>query len=127
MDVDDEDDGLAIAPKKKLEDGLGSILARSVRKVQKQGLTSYMILRPWKRDLSATTSYASSNNRAGRSPARRDHLVKLKARPGRPLIGKGESRPGDPQFLVAPVDLGAMDDECRSDQADPADTVPPRL
>ena len=59
---------------------------------------------------------------------KRDHLVKLRdaASERADALEKGETRPGDPQFLVSPVDLGATDDECRSDLRQIlADTVPP--
>ena len=43
---------------------------------------------------------------------KRDHLVKLRdaASERAESLEKGESRPGDPQFLVAPVDLGVQED-----------------
>jgi hypothetical protein len=133
MDVDDEDDpALAIAPKKKkLEDGLARrIFAEDrFRELQKQNhneLHDFEAVEA--RSICDDELRVLKQSLQDALQRKRDHLVKLRdaASERADALEKGESKPGDPQFLVAPVDLGATDAECRSDLRQIlADTVPP--
>ena len=133
MDVDDEDDpALAIAPKKKkLEDCLARrIFAEDrFRELQKQNhgeLHDFEAVEA--RSICDDELRVLKQSLQDALQRKRDHLVKLKdaASERADALEKGESKPGDPQFLVAPVDLGATDAECRSDLRQIlADTVPP--
>ena len=133
MDVDDEDDpALAIAPKKKkLEDGLARrIFAEDrFRELQKQNhgeLHDFEAVEA--RSICDDELRVLKQSLQDALQRKRDHLVKLKdaASERADALEKGESKPGDPQFLVSPVDLGATDAECRSDLRQIlADTVPP--
>ena len=61
---------------------------------------------------------------------KRDHLEALKACAAHraAALDRDESRPGDPQFVVSPVDLGAKNDECRADLRQiVVDTVAPAV